>query len=150
MQLGSGTYDFNPSLVYRGKSGERAWSWGSKIAAVIRTGTNDEGYTLGDRLSATSWFARDLNDNLSVSLNFNYQDWDVIDGVNPALNPLMIQTADPLLQGGRRLDLSLGANYIFGNGHRLALEYGQPISQNLNGPQLQSNSMLTLGWQKAF
>lgn len=150
MQLGSGTLDVNPSIVYRGQSNQRVWSWGSKLAAQIRTGTNDENYSLGNRLSATSWLARELNQNLSLSLNLNYQNWDSIDGANPALNPLMIQTADPTLFGGRRLDLSLGANYIFNNGHRLAIEYAQPVSQNLDGPQLQSDSMLTVGWQKAF
>lgn len=150
MQLGSGTYDFNPSIVYSGQGAPRTWSWGAKLAAVIRNGTNDESYTLGDRWSTTAWVARDLNHNLSLSLGLNYQDWDQIDGANPALNPMMIQTADPRLQGGDRLDLSIGANYIFDNGHRLAIEYAEPISQTLNGPQLQSDSIFTVGWQKAF
>ena len=150
MQLGSGTFDLMPSIVYRGQSGQRSWSWGSKVEATIRTSTNDESYTLGDRLAATSWIARDISHHLSLSIKLNYQDWDQISGANPALNPLLIQTADPTLQGGRRLDASIGANYIFENGHRLAIEYAEPISQNLNGPQLQSESMLTVGWQKAF
>ena len=150
MQLGSGTFDFNPSIVYRGQNASRSWSWGSQVAAIIRSGTNDEGYTLGDQFSANGWLARDFNHNLSLSLRLSYRDLDVIDGANPALNPLMIQTADPLLQGGERVDFSIGANYIFESGHRLAIEYAEPISQDLNGPQLQSESMLTVGWQKVF
>jgi len=150
MQLGSGTYDFNPAIVYSGQFAPRTWSWGAKLAAVIRNGTNDEGYTLGNRWSTSAWIARDVSHSLSLSLGLNYQDWEQIDGANPALNPMMIQTANPSLYGGERLDLSIGANYIFENGHRLAIEYAEPVSQSLNGPQMQLDSILTLGWQKAF
>jgi hypothetical protein len=34
--------------------------------------------------------------------------------------------------------------------HRLALELGAPIYQDLNGPQMETDWMLTVGWQKAF
>lgn len=148
MQLGSGTYDFLPSVTYTG-SGE-AISWGAQVSATIRTSENDELYTLGDRLATTAWIAKDISSNISVSFRLNYQDWEQIDGANPALNPAMIQTADTSLQGGERLDSSLGLNYLFDNGHRLALEYAVPISQNLNGPQLETDSVLTVGWQKAY
>lgn len=150
MQLGSGTVDFNPGVTYRGYATPHTWSWGAQASAVIRTGTNDEGYTLGDRFEVTTWLARDISTNFSLSLSLKYQDWDKIDGQNDALNPMMIQTADTSLQGGDRMDLSIGANYIFNNGHRLAIEYAKPIAQDLNGPQLKTESILTVGWQKAF
>lgn len=148
MQLGSGTYDFLPSLTYT--SSNEFVSWGAQASATIRTGESDESYTLGDRFATTAWLAKDLSEKISVSLRFNYQDWGQIDGANDALNPLMIQTADTSLQGGERLDGSLGVNYLFDNGHRLAFEYAVPVSQDLNGPQLETDSVLTLGWQKAF
>ena len=59
-------------------------------------------------------------------------------------------TANTQLQGGDRLDFSVGINYLFDNGHRLALEYSEPLDQDLRGPQLETDSVLTLGWQKAF
>jgi len=117
---------------------------------VIRTGENDEDYTLGDRFKLTSWVAYDFSDNLSTSLRLEHQDWDSIDGANPELNPNLIQTADPDLQTGERTNLSVGVNYIFEGGYRLAFEYAQPIRQDLEGPQLESDSMWTLGFQKAF
>ncbi len=150
MQIGSGTYDFIPGITYNGHSGDHAWSWGAQGIATIRTGTNDEGYTLGDRVEFNTWLARNLSKNLSLSLGLKYQDWDNIDGVNDVLNPLVVQTADTQLQGGNRLDLSLGANYIFNNGHRLAIEYADDVSQDLDGPQLQTDFVLTIGWQKSF
>jgi hypothetical protein len=148
MQIGSGTYDILPAITYAGR--RDTVSWGAQLNAVVRTGDNDEGYTLGDQLGATSWIAKDLNDHLSLSLRVNYQDKDAIDGQNPVLNPSTIQTAVPALQEGERIDLSLGLNYLFGNGHRLAIEYASPIRQDLVGPQLEIDSVLTLGWQKAF
>ena len=148
MQLGSGTFDLLPGITYIGQ--HERWRWGGQLSAVIRTCDADEGYTLGDRFAATGWLSRDLSNQLSTSLRFNYQDWDNIDGQNIALNPNVVQTANTALQGGDRVDLSLGFNYLFKNGHRLAIEYGLPISQNLNGPQLETDSVLTVGWQKAF
>lgn len=148
MQLGSGTYDFLPSVTYTGFG--KSLSWGAQLNATIRAGENDESYTLGNRFATTAWLAKDFSSNLSISLRLNYQDWDQIDGANPALNPAMIQTANTSFQGGERLDTSVGLNYLFRSGHRLAFEYAEPLSQDLNGPQLETDSVLTFGWQKAF
>lgn len=148
MQLGSGTYDIMPSVTYDVTFG--SIKWGAQASAVIRTGENDEQYTLGNRRALTSWLSKDLSHNLSVSARFNFQDWDAIDGANPVLNPRMIQTANPELQAGQRLDFSLGVNYFFNSGHRVALEYAQAIEQDLDGPQLETDSVFTIGWQKAF
>ena len=148
MQLGSGTVDVLAGITYNARQGK--FSWGSQANAAIRTGDNDEGYTLGDRVALTAWLARDLTDNLSLSGRVTYQDWGNIDGVNSVLNPRMVQTANTQLQGGSRTDVLIGMNYLFSNGHRLAVEYGEAISQNLNGPQLETDSVFTIGWQKAF
>lgn len=152
MQLGSGTYDLLPSLTYLGH--QAAWSWGTQLSTAFRLDDNDEGYTLGDRVALTSWFAHAVNENFSASIRFNYQDWDNIDGQNDALNPMLVQTANTNLQAGSRLDVLLGASYVFTagsfNGHRLSIEYGEDLHQDLDGPQLKTDSVLTLGWQKAF
>ena len=42
MQLGSGTFDFKPSLTARSRTGQ--WSYGGQASAVIRLDDNDEGY----------------------------------------------------------------------------------------------------------
>jgi len=46
MQLGSGTWDLLPALGYNGMAG--AIGWGAQYSGIIRTGTNSQGYTLGD------------------------------------------------------------------------------------------------------
>src|ERR1043166_6843325 len=42
MQLGSGTWDFQPGLTYLGES--ESWSWGAQVLGTVRTGMNDHDY----------------------------------------------------------------------------------------------------------
>ena len=120
----------------------------------MRNGTNDQQYTLGERFDATTWAARLLTSSLSSSLRLAWSDWEDVEGADPELNPAMIHTADPDLRGGQRLDLSLGFNWQARSealrGHRLALEFGVPVIQDLDGPQLETDWILTLGWQRSF
>ena len=66
----------------------------------------------------------------------------------------MIQTANPDLLGGKRVDLLLGTNFYFtasdAPGHRAALEVGAPVYQDLDGPQLGTDLTITAGWQYAL
>jgi hypothetical protein len=63
----------------------------------------------------------------------------------------IVPTADPDLRAGRRVDLLVGAAFTpqagLLRGHRLALEIGRPVYQNLDGPQLETDWTATLGWQ---
>lgn len=148
MQLGSGTVDLLPGITYSGTGAK--WAWGGQAYAVLRLGANDEAYTLGDRSAVTAWVARDIGNNMSLSARLEHQDWGNTDGQNRALNPRVVQTADPRIQGGQRTDLSVGFNILFGDGYRFTLDYGQPIRQRLEGPQLGADSTWTAAWQKAF
>lgn len=61
-------------------------------------------------------------------------------------------TADPNRRGGTRLDAMFGVNLIGPEnsklkGHRLAVEGGLPVMQRLEGPQLETDWMITAGWQ---
>ena len=145
MQLGSGTYDVIAGLTYSASRG--AWGWGGQWRSVIRTGENDEDYTLGDEHKVQAWFSRILSDSLSVSLRASYFDRGNIDGMDPRI-VAPVQTADPDRQGVERTDLTLGLNWVLpGDAHRLALEIGRPIHQDLDGPQLETDWLATIGWQ---
>lgn len=148
MQLGSGTLDLMPGLTYSGHTED--WSWGAQALATIRTGSNSNGYRLGHAGDFSLWGARKWNDNVSSSLRLNALAWGDISGRDARLNPAMIATADPKLRAGSRLDLLLGLNGNFGNGHRLAIEGGVPIAQSLDGPQLKTKFVITGGWQFSF
>lgn len=150
MQLGSGTYDIMPGITYTVK--QASYSWGAQAKATIRLGENDNDYSLGDRYMATAWYARPFAGTLSWSSRLAYEHWDNIDGVDKALNPMMrnmVPTADPNLRAGERVDLALGLNWIIPGSktNRLALEVIKPIYQHLDGPQMESDYSLVLGWQ---
>ncbi len=149
MQLGSGTYDLLLGITAAGQEDE--WSWGRQVKGTVRFGTNDEGYTLGDRVSAAFWAARQMSDVHSLSVRLQGEVWRNIDGEDDLLNPAMIPTADPGLRAGKRLDLAVGFNYLGKEGlledQRLAVEIAVPAYQSLSGPQLETDKVVTVGWQ---
>ena len=152
MQLGSGTWDVLPGLTYLGQGD--AWSWGAQGIGIVRLGKHDDNYRLGHRLSTTAWLSRLLSDSVSVSVRLGLDTWGDVAGADTRLNPRMVPTADPNLRAGTRADAGLGLN-LFGagtslSGHRLALEILVPFYQDLDGPQLETDWRVLVGWQKSF
>ncbi len=153
MQLGSGTYDFTPSITYNHFINED-WSWGTQAKATFHTGTNDVGYTLGDSFNLTSWVARNINKNFSVSGRVNFKSWSGFDGQQNngvfELNPTLALPTDPQNFGGTRTDLYIGLNYLHESGVRLATELGKTIHQDIQGVQLGGDWSLNFGLQFAW
>jgi len=157
MQLGSGTFDLLLGATYVYQADQ--WSAGGQVNGVIRLGENDADYTLGDRVNATGWFACKLADFISASTRISYEAWGDIDGRDERITQFvgaapLVPTAFPDLRGGQRLDILFGVNLLgteaAAKGHRLGLELGIPVWQDLDGPQLETDWYLTLGWQFAF
>ncbi len=154
MQLGSGTYDLLPGISYSGIADH--WSWGGQVNTTLRLGQNNRGYTLGNRYQITGWGARKLNDMFSVSLRLDGQAWEDVDGTDRDLTGPMFMAPpmDANLQAGERLDALVGVNFIVPSGtlkgNRLAAEFGIPLYERLDGPRLETDYRLTLGWQLAF
>ncbi len=145
MQLGSGTYDVIAGLTHA-RNWER-WGFGAQWRSTVRTGDNDEGYTLGDEHRLQAWLSRLLTPAVSVSGRIEYFDRGNIDGIDPLI-AAPVQTADPDRQGIQRIDLGVGANVVLPDErHRLAFEFSVPVRQDLDGPQLETDWQLTLGWQ---
>lgn len=151
MQLGTGTFDFQPGVTYSGASDQ--FSWGAQYLGTFRAGTNDEGYALGDRHEATTWAQWGPAPWVAFSGRLAFRSQDTIDGIDTAI-VAPVQTANPDYQGGERLDFGFGVNFAGQHGaikgHRLAIEVLFPAYQNLNGPQMETDWTLTVGWQKAF
>ncbi|MDO9162543.1 MAG: DUF3570 domain-containing protein [Methylococcaceae bacterium] len=71
MQLGSGTWDFKPSLTYSGQQDD--WSWGAQLSGTKRLqNRNDSGYALGDIFQTTAWGSYNLFNWLSASVRGVY------------------------------------------------------------------------------
>ena len=152
MQLGSGTWDILPAVTALFQT--PSLSLGAQVSARFRLDENDNDYTLGDRVAMTAWVACPLNQSLSLSARLDYSDWDDIDGADPDLNPMMVPTARTDLRGGSRLDAGLGANLYIRDGilagNRIALEFQVPVHQDLDGPQLETDLIWTLGLQRVL
>lgn len=151
MQLGSGSFDFKPSLTARSRTGK--WSYGAQASAIIRLEDNDERYRLGDVAEATGWVAYEPAPWVSISGRVKGRSMEAIDG-DDALIRAPVQTADPVNHGGETIEALIGINLAgqsgWQKGHRLAAEIGLPVMRDLNGPQMETDLTFTLGWQKAF
>ncbi len=151
MQLGSGTWDFTPGLTYVQTYDN--WSWGAQGLYIFRVGENDNGYTLGDKFDVTAWAAKQVAKSTSLSFRLKLSDWDNIDGADTKLLPMpTVPTKDPDLRGGTRVDALVGINFVppaFAS-LRLAAEVGVPAYQKLDGPQLETDMVFTLGAQYTF
>ena len=152
MQLGSGTFDLNPGVSYVGEIGD--WAWGGEADATIRLGENSNDYTFGDRYRLSAWLNWKWTDWLSPFVRMDGEVWENIDGADPDLNPATVPTADPDRRAGERVDLLVGVNMYASSGplkgHRLAIQGGLPVYQSLDGPQLETDWQITVGWQWVF
>lgn len=151
MQAGTGTWDLEPALTYKARRG--AIGFGAQAAASIRLDRNKWGYSFGDTFEGTAWVSYRPAQFISLSGRVKARTMGRIDGIDPSImGP--VQTANPDLQGGERVDALAGVNLVGTHGplagHRLGIELGLPVYQDLNGPQMAADWNLTIGWQKAF
>ena len=151
MQLGSGTYDLLPGVTYTGSVG--GGGWGAQYAGNLRLGENDADYSLGDEHRLNLWGSRQFGDWLTASLRLRGSAIGRIDGQDSAITA-PVQTANPDNYGGKRLDVSFGFTLAppYGplQGHSLGLEVVVPAYQDLNGPQMESDWMVMVGWKFMF
>lgn len=158
MQLGSGTFDLLPSLTYVQQFED--WSWGAQASGVIRLESeNDHNYRLGNKFELLSWVGYNLTDWLGLNGGLSYGYTGELKGDQKDVGTAgpggrSVTTAFGENYGSERIDLILGVNLLkpagFLEGHRLSLDLRLPLWQDLNGYQLETDSVVTIGWQKAF
>ncbi|MGZ0707755.1 transporter [Coraliomargarita sp. W4R53] len=160
MQLGSGTFDLLPALTYVQQFED--WSWGAQANGTIRLESeNDNGYRLGNKFELLSWVGYNLTEWLGLNGGLSYAYTGKLKGTQegvgttgPMMIPNSVSTAFNDNYGGERIDILLGVNLLKPSGllagHRLSLDLRLPLWQDLNGYQLETDSVLTLGWSKAF
>ncbi len=147
MQTGAGSYAFVPSVVYSRYQDSTSYGIQFKLKAFL--GENSEEYTRGNEYLLNLWGSYLISENISTSLRLEHLVRDPIKGEDEemgSMSPVLNSTT----YHGQRSTAFVGLNYLHSSGHRLALEYGVPVSYNVSGPQMSVDSVLTLGWQKAF
>ncbi len=152
MQLGSGTFDPSIGALYLGYTSK--YYWGTQIVATMRMGENDNGYRLGNRIELESWVSRAWTDSVSTFVRLSTNHLGNIHGADPALNPMMVPTADPNRQAKTNVNLHLGFDFNIGIGkagdHTISIEIARPIYQDFDGPQLETESLARVAWQVVF
>ena len=170
MQLGSGTWDFKPSLTYTGHIDD--WSWGAQANGIVRMEDhNKSGYRLGDLFQATAWGSYSLTDWLSASVRGVYTVQGRISGQFPnSQNQFFEKLPDgtkqygsilkfgpqdyPQNYGGRFWDVGFGLSAMVPTGdlagNRVSVEWLQPVHTDYNGYQLDRDGALSATWSMAF
>lgn len=152
LQLGSGTTDLLPGATLRHQMGD--FSLGLQALGTIRLGHNHNDYTVGSAGELTAWGAYRVTSAVSASVRLDGRFWEDVDGADPAMQPRVEPTADPNLQGGRRADALFGLNLYAPGGllgqSRVTAEFGFPVFQDLDGPQVATSWTFFVGLELAF
>ncbi len=152
MQLGSGTFDLMPGLTYLGETD--CWSWGIQTIGTIRLHHNYRDYRKGHEWFGTGWVARRWTKWMSTSFRLDGRIWGNYAGADPDLDPDFIPTANPSLRAGERLDALIGMNLYVPEGRfknlRAGVEAGVPLYQRLDGPQLETDWVLSAVFQYSW
>jgi len=167
MQLGSGTWDFKPSITYTGKVDD--WSWGAQLNGTKRLeNRNQAGFAFGDQLQSTAWGSYSLFNWLSASVRgiytvqgavkhqFNAVIGDTSEGdpIMGDVNPKEGSMDNPKNYGGRYWDVGFGLNAMIPSGslagNTFSVEWLQPVEDDVNGYQLERNGTLNATWSYGF
>jgi len=152
MQLGSGTWDILPGFTYLGES--EHFAWGGQALFTVRSGFNDRDYRLGNKYRLSAWLDYKVVDWFGPSLRLDWHAWDKIHGADPALDPARNPAFDANKQAGERLDFLAGLNFYVPRGlfkgTRLSIEGGVPIYQNIVGPNMAVDWMITAACSYTF
>jgi len=153
MQLGSGTWDFTPSLTYLGE--RNRWSWGAQFSGVKRMEAhNKSGYRLGDVFQATGWGGVDLTHWLTATVRGAYTWQDAIHRDFNQFNARIGPMDFPRNYGGQFWDMGFGVNARIPSGrfagNQFGFEWVQPVRSDFNGFQLNRQGMLSATWSYQF
>lgn len=146
-QLGSGSVELLPGLVYRG-SYERL-SWGFVARAEFPIHRNSRGYRHGSAYELSSWIAQTFTDWLSMSLRAS---WNQRADIHSQERTLQNPEAGPKRQRSGFIDVGPGVNFRvpLPGGPRFGVEMSWPVFQDVDGPHLERDWQLTTGLEWAF
>ncbi|RTL84879.1 MAG: alpha-amylase [Hyphomicrobiales bacterium] len=161
MQLGTGTYDIMPGIVYAGYLGP--WSWGVSYRGRFPLGPNPEGYAWddipqlkpwggftvnpkgymwGDLHELNGWAGYSWIPGFTTTFRVSATMQGAIRGWDPEIHG-PASPANPLFYGGQRVELfgggTISGKFIGYENWTLGVEAGLPVYQNLNGPQIMKN-----------
>ncbi len=148
MRLGSGTFDARPGLTWKGYRDDG--SHGVQFQADLPIGTNYRGYSVGNSYAINGWYSWLLGERWSTSVRFEGLLRENFSGADPDLNPAMAPMARTDMRGGDAVNLGIGLLILLKDGSRLNAEWVNPIYQDLDGVQLETDAMFFVSWSKGW
>ena len=152
MQFGSGTFDPILGATYRQRAGQ--WSWGAQALGTFRVYDNANDYHFGNRYQANLWAGKTLTDAVEATLRLEGIHQGDVRGMDIRIPATSMAGATPALTGSDQINAYLGVAYSPPlkalEGQKLALEFGAPVYQRFDGPQLETDYRLTAGWRIGF
>ncbi len=140
MQLGTGTYDAMPGVIYAGHLDK--WSWGLGYRARLPLAANPQGYRWGDLHQFTGWFGYSWLPGITTTFRLAGSTQTPIRGTDWHIFG-KAQAANPNYYGGQLVEAFGGAiisgKLIGYDSVSIAIEAGLPVYQSLNGPQISKN-----------
>lgn len=142
-QLGSGTFDFAPYILYRHKLDR--WSTMGRIQGRLRTGRNDLNYRLGDEIMAVGSVSYSMLKWLAVTGGVYYKNWrEVVGSENVDDFNSRARAASHRTQQGARPSSSAHGSDPANNPHASPhAQQGPPPKGFAGGPPVQANSAST-------
>ena len=160
MQLGSGTWDFKPSLTFTGALD--SFSWGAQANGTLRLESrNSSNFAFGDNFQGSVWGGYAWTNWLGTTVRgvYTWQD-SIRGGYLPVKSgqSTLINNDGPFDQpgsyGGQFVDLGLGVNVTVPSGafqgNTLKFEWLQPLHTDYNGYQLDRDGSLAFTWSYGF
>lgn len=149
-QIGNGTWDLEWGWTYRGEY--QRLSWGGQATGRHPVGRNGLKYRHGSHFAGTLWGAVRVFDGVSTSFRTEWEKQNNISGFDRTLQPARDPAENAKLRGGERLTLFAGLAIDVPSlaGQRIAFEFGLPVYQRLDGPQLERDWSLTTAFQWAY
>ena len=149
-QIGNGSWDFEWGWTYRG--GYQRVSWGAQGSGRHPLHRNSLNYREGSRFVGTLWGAARVIGGLSTSLRGEWVKTNNISGFDRSMMARVDPSQNDKTRGGERLSLAPGLSLDVPliKGGRVAIEFGIPVYQRLDGPQLERDWNLKMGWQWVY
>lgn len=154
MQLGSGTWDLLPALTYTSRNGHLFW--GANLEGSIPVGVNARGYAWGPQVKSSAWLSYQCLSWAAASFRMEATASGRMNGYDPQVALLMANdpSADAAHTGGQRAQMYLGLQFSqlgsLLSGATIQVEFGLPVYQKLNGPQMRTQNTVQAGCMYAF
>jgi hypothetical protein len=156
MQVGSGTWDYKPSLTYTGKFDD--FFWGGQVSGTHRLQQqNSYGWRLGDIFQATAWTGYQLTPWLSGTVRGVYTgqgkligQWrDYFTGTYYSMpEENTANSGGSFADAGFGFTATLPKGQLAGNS--FSFEWLQPVYSDFQGTQLNRTGSMSATWHYAF